>query len=119
MLEINKPPEGLNREFTVYADLPGFACPTSITRLLKRPDLIFVHRKENVIVTELTCGFMTKIEENSERKQISYHETLQDLNTRYTNVTFINLSMSALGLIGKNDFGKSIFTALISIGKPK
>ena len=103
----------------IYADLPGFACPTSITRSLKRPDLILVHRKENVIVIELTCGFITKIEENSERKQISYHETLQDLNTRYTNVTFINLSMSALGLIGKNDFGKSIFTALTSIGMPK
>ena len=64
-------------------------------------------------------GFITKIEQNSERKQISYHETLQDLNTRYTNVTFINLSMSALGLIGKNDFGKSIFTALTRIGMPK
>ena len=103
----------------IYADLPGFACPTSITRSLKRPDLILVHRKENVIVIELTCGFITKIEENSERKQISYHETLQDFNTRYTSVAFINLSMSALGIIGKNDFGKSIFTALTSIGMPK
>ena len=81
--------------------------------------LLLVHRKENVIVIELTCGFITKIEENSERKQLSYQETLQDLNTRYTKVTFINLSMSALGLIGKNDFGKSIFTALTSIGMPK
>ena len=24
----------------IYADLPGFACPTSITRSLKRPNLI-------------------------------------------------------------------------------
>ena len=57
--------------------------------------------------------------ENSERKQTSYNETLQDLNARYENATFVNLSMSALGLIGKNDSEQNLFNALTSIGVPK
>ena len=89
------------KDVQIYADLPGYASATSVTRSLKRPDLILVHRKENVVVVELTCGFITKVRENSERKQTSYNETLQDLKARYKNSTFVNLSMSALGLIGK------------------
>ena len=92
------------------ADLSGYACPTSVTRSLKRPDLILVHRNENIVVVELTCGFITKVKENSERKQTSYNETLQDLHARYKNTTFVNLSMSALGLIGKNDSGQNLLT---------
>ena len=70
-------------------------------------------------MVELTCGFIAKVEKNSERKQISYQETLLDLNARYTNVTFVNLSMSDLGLFGKTDSRKSTLAALISIGVPK
>ena len=94
------------KDVQIYADLPGYNCPTTVTRSLKRPDLILVHRKGNVIVVELTCGFITKVQENSERKQTSYNETLQDLNARYKNATFVNLSMSALGLIGKTILNK-------------
>ena len=57
-----------SKDVRIYADLPGYACPTSVTRSLKRPDLILVHRKENVVVVELTCGFITKVKENSEKK---------------------------------------------------
>ena len=70
-------------------------------------------------MVELTCGFITKVKENSERKQTSYDETLQDLNARYKNASFVNLSMSALGLIGKNDSGQNLLNALTSIGVPK
>ena len=107
------------KDVQIYADLPGYNCPTTVTRSLKRPDLILVHRKGNVIVVELTCGFITKVKENSERKQTSYNETLQDLNARYKNATFVNLSMSALGLIGKNDSEQNLFNALTSIGVPR
>ena len=81
--------------------------------------MILVQRKENVVVVELTCGFITKVKENSERKQTSYNETLQDLHARYKNTTFVNLSMSALGLIGKNDSGQNLINTLTSIGVPK
>ena len=81
--------------------------------------MILVHRKENVVVVELTCGFITKVKENSERKQTNYNETLQDLHARYKNATFVNLSMSALGLIGKNDSGQNLLNTLTSIGVPK
>ena len=36
---------------------------------------------ESVIVGKLTCGFIKEVEENSERKQISCHETLKDLKS--------------------------------------
>ncbi len=52
-------------------------------------------------------------------KQTSYNETLQDLNGRYKNTTFINLSMSALGLIGKNDSGQNLLNASTIIRAPK
>ena len=52
-------------------------------------------------------------------KQTSYNETLQDLNARYKNATFVNLSMSALGLIDKNDSEQNLFNALTSVGVPK
>ena len=118
LANITKALAGL-KDVQIYADLPGYACPTSVTRSLKRPDLILVHRKENVVVVELTCGFITKVKENSERKQTSYNETLQDLHARYKNATFVNLSMSALGLIGKNDSGQNLLNTLTSIGVPK
>ena len=70
-------------------------------------------------MVELPCGFITKVKENCERKQTSYDETLQDLNARYKNASFVNLSMSALGLIGKNDSGQNLLNALTSIGVPK
>ena len=107
------------KDVQIYADLPGYASPTSVTRSLKRPDLILVHRKENVVVVELTCGFIAKVRENSERKQTSYNETLQDLKARYKNATFVNLSMSALGLIGKNNSGQNLLDTLTSIGVTK
>ena len=105
------------KDVEIYADLPGYNCPTSVTKSLKRPDLI--QRKENVVVVELTCGVMTKVRENGERKQTSYNETLQDLKARYNNATFANLSMSALGLISKNDSGQNLSDTLTSIGVPK
>ena len=96
----------------VYADLTGFACPTSITRLLKRPDLILVHKQGNAIVVEVMFGCITEVEEDSQRKQISHKETFQDLSTRYTNITFINPSMSALGKISENASGKEHLNCL-------
>ena len=70
-------------------------------------------------MVELTCGFITKVRENSERKQTSYNETLQGLKAGYKNATFVNLSMSALGLIGKNDSGQNLLDTLASIGVTK
>ena len=43
-------------------------------------------------------GFETNIEVNNKRKAIKYGPLIQDLRSQYRTITFINLSMSALGI---------------------
>ena len=107
--------EGL-RDLKVFADIPGYPCPTVVTGTLKRPDVIMVYQEKTVIVLELTCGFVTNVKENCARKVGKYNSTIVDLKKKYEKVTFVNLSMSALGLICKDDDGNGIMQALKSIG---
>ena len=81
-----------------------------------RPDIIIVYQEKIVIVLELTCGFVTNVKENCARKIRKYNSTILDLNEKYEKATFVNLSMSALGLICKDDDGNGILQALKSIG---
>ena len=63
--------EGL-RDLKVFADIPGYPCPTVVTGTLKRPDVIMVYQEKTVIVLELTCGFVTNVKENCARKVGKY-----------------------------------------------
>ena len=53
------------------------------------------------MVLELTVGFETNIERNTERKRAGYDELISRLKTQYQQVKFVNLSMGAIGVIGK------------------
>ena len=53
-----------------------------------------------VYLLELTVGFESNIKVNSERKAAKYHPLFTNLRTEYTNINFVNLSMSALGIYG-------------------
>ena len=53
-------------------------------------------------VLELTVGFEPKIEKNARWKNGKYKELLKSMEKDYTSVTFINLSMGYLGIIGKD-----------------
>ena len=75
-----------------------------------------VYQEKTVIVLELSCGFVTNVKENCARKVGKYNSTIVDLKKKYEKVTFVNLSMSALGLICKDDDGNGILQALKSIG---
>ena len=103
------------RDLKVFADIPGYPCPTIVTGTLKRPDVIIVYQEKIVIVLELTCGFVTNVKENCARKVGKYNSTTVDLKKKYEKVTFVNLSMSALGLICRDDDGNGILQALKSI----
>ena len=46
-------------------------------------------------------GFETNIEKNSHRKNDSYKNKISELSSMY-NIKFINLSMGAIGIIGKS-----------------
>ena len=85
---------------SLYADLPSFPSPSSITGDSLRPDLVLVLNNTTVYLLELTVGFESNIKVNSERKAAKYHPLLTNLLTEYTNINFVNLSMSALGIYG-------------------
>ena len=80
--------------------LPGFHLPVSLQGM-SRPDIVI---KLNVClwVVELTVGFETNISKNFDRKQKNYNLLLSELRNRFKTVTYVNLSMGACGVIGKN-----------------
>ena len=51
-------------------------------------------------VLELTIGFESNIKINSDRKAAKYLPLIADLQRSYSTVKFVNLSMSALGILG-------------------
>ena len=83
-------------------DNDKFPSPSIITGDDQRPDLLLIDKRNNMYVLELTIGFEPNIEKNGKRKNDKYKELLKSMENDYTNVTFINLSMDSLGIIGKD-----------------
>ena len=52
--------------------------------------------KRNII----TVGFETNLEVNAERKRAKYQSLMETLKSKYTDVKFVNLSISSLGIFG-------------------
>ena len=82
----------------LFVDLPSFPSPSLITGDSLRPDLALISPDNILYILELTVGFETNIEVNNKRKAIKYGPLIQDLRSQYCTITFINLSMSALGI---------------------
>ena len=112
------------KQCTVYADLPSFLSPCFITGESYRPDLLLLTDKNILYILELTVGFETNIQNNSDRKATKYSSLINDLSLSYSKVQFVNLSMSAIGAMGSscisllsllNDlhFGKTIQKRII------
>ena len=53
-------------------------------------------------VLELNVGFESNMEKNGKQKNDKHKELLKSMEKDYTSVTFINLSMGSLGIIGKD-----------------
>ena len=85
---------------SLYADLPNFPSPSLITGDSLRPDLVLVLNNASVYVLELTVGFESNIKINSDRKATKYRPLINHLHSSYSTVTFVNLSMSAIGIFG-------------------
>ena len=73
-----------------YCQIVSFKYPSTLKLFLQIPQ----PRKllAGILLLLLLLFLLLLFYLEQERKQISYHETLQDFNTRCTNVTFINLS---------------------------
>ena len=51
---------------------------------------------------ELTVGFETRISINADRKLIHYENLCKEISQGFESVIYVNLSMEAVGLIGKD-----------------
>ena len=85
---------------TLFADPPSFASPSLITGDSLRPDLALISHDKTLYLLELTVGFGTNIFINSSRKSDKYNSLIKELNSKFSTVHFINLSMGALGILG-------------------
>ena len=79
-----------------------------------------IHGKENAYIIELSCVFITSVEETSIREQNSYNAAIDNLRRMFKTIEFINLTMNALGLLGKNESEPDIITVFSKLGlKPR
>ena len=83
----------------MYADIPGFLSPSVITGEDHRPDVVIKHEND-LWILELTVGFETNIKKNFDRKK-RYSNLIIELAHSYRKVNYVNLSMGAVGVIGK------------------
>ena len=86
----------------IYADLPSFTSPCLITGDSLRPDLLLLTGNNVLYILELTLDFETNMQVNSTRKANKYNRLIKDLSSTYNKVTFINLSMGALCVMGSS-----------------
>ena len=88
-------------ESTIYADIPGYLSPSIITGENLRPDLLLKTNNNYLYILELTVGFESNLHTNVTRKHSKYASLLSDLQRKFKCVSFVNLSMSSLGIFGK------------------
>ena len=88
--------------------------PSIITGSSFRPDLILLTNDNILYILELTIGFETNIKINSDRKASKYYPLRQTLLSKYNQVSFINLSLGAVGTIGASS--ESFINLLKSLG---
>ena len=102
--------------FKEYVDIEDknvrFLNPSLITGDTYRPDIVLVTDKLLVIV-ELTVGFETNIEKNGQRKRKKYTDLMDTMRQEYEEVIFVNLTMGALGIIGRDS--SELYLALFEV----
>ena len=105
-------------DWSIYADLPSFPSPCLITGNSFRPDLILYNKYNNKIhILELTVGFDSNLNINSDRKLSKYRPLITSLSTSFQEINFINMSINALGVLESScDF---LFKLLKSLDLPE
>jgi hypothetical protein len=82
-------------------DVPGYKSPSIITGDTYRPDLLLSTSTGTLYIVELTVGFESNLQKNVERKKSKYKELIREQNEHFNSVKFVNLSISSLGVFGK------------------
>ena len=86
----------------LYVDLPGFITPSVITGDQLRPDLLLAIENKVLYVLELTVGFETNLNSNSDRKHKKYLPLISDQESNYDKVKFVNVSICSQGVFGQS-----------------
>ena len=85
----------------LYVDLPRFHNPSIITGDEYRPDLLLKTKDDCPYILELTVRYETNLRNNIKRKQEKYRDVIIEQEKHFKTVKFINLSISALGVLAK------------------
>ena len=93
----------------LYVDNDNFRSPLIIRGDDQRPDLLLIDKRNNMYVLELTIRFEQNVEKNGKRKNDKYKELLKSMEKDYTSVTFMNLIIGSLGIIGKDSINYTNF----------
>ena len=83
---------------SLYADIPGFHSLSIITGKDLRADLLLRTKNKCFYILELMIGFETNLNNNTERRSLKYSQLVSDLKSQYIVFTFVDLSMSSLGI---------------------
>ena len=102
----------------LYADLPSFLPPSFSTGDSLRQDLVFISKSSILSILELTVGFESNIQINCECKASKYSSLITDLKQTYSNVKFVNLSMSTIGIMGKSSESLLLMLDDLNLDKP-
>ena len=85
----------------LYVDLRGYLSPSILTSESLHPDILLSIEDKCLCIIELTVGFETNLERNSQRKEIKYGPLPIHFENTYRRVKFINLSTSSLSYFGQ------------------
>ena len=83
-----------------------------------RPDLVFISKNSIPYILELTVGFESNIQINSDREASKYSSLILDLKHTYSDVKFVNLSMSTIGIMGKSSESLLLMLDDLKLDKP-
>ena len=90
------------RSAKLYVDLPGYLSPGNITGDNLRPDVLLSTADNILYIIELTVGFETNLNNNTNRKELKYRSLRADLAKDYNKIKFVNLSVSCFGIFGNS-----------------
>ena len=105
------------RDTKFFADLPGFNSPSIVTGDEYRPDMLLTTSDNTLYVVELTVGHESNLSNNTKRKKQKYSNPVKELKDDNRSVSFVNISMSCLGVFANESI--SLLKMLDNIGFEK
>jgi len=118
-LAVPKPQEGLLAKANGWIRLGDYehkkiVFPLNIYPTSERPDIVIWSRMSRaVVLLERTCCAEEGVKAAQLRKEVRYHELVENLNSSTWNATLLTVEVGARGLIGNGTF-----RAFVKLGLP-